>query len=171
MKLAALEAVAEALNDAQVQYLVAGGLAVNAHGYVRLTMDIDLVIALDVGNVSQAFEALAGIGYRPAVPIDAEAFSQAENRRRWQKEKGMEVLNFFSDHHPTTGLDVFVEEPFDFASEYARATRGELRPGLEVRFVSIATLIRMKEVANRPKDIDDIQHLRWIQEDDSRDEK
>lgn len=26
-------------------------------------------------------------------------------------------------------------------------------------------LIRMKEVANRPKDIDDIQHLRWIMED------
>ena len=37
MKLAAFEAIAAALRDARVRYLVAGGLAVNAHGYVRLT--------------------------------------------------------------------------------------------------------------------------------------
>jgi len=31
-----------------------------------------------------------------------------------------------------------------------------------VRFVSIATLIRMKKLANRPRDLDDIEHLRMI---------
>ena len=40
--MSALEAVSAALNQAGVRYLIAGGLAVNAHGYVRLTMDIDL---------------------------------------------------------------------------------------------------------------------------------
>jgi len=33
-------------------------------------------------------------------------------------------------------------------------------PGVPVQFVSIATLIRMKEAAGRPRDQDDIQHLR-----------
>ena len=42
---------------------------------------------------------------------------------------------------------------------------GELLAGLRVRFVSIPTLIDMKERANRPRDLDDIQHLRWILED------
>jgi len=170
MKLAAFEDVVAALNVAKVRYLVAGGVAVNAHGYVRLTMDIDLVIGLDGDNIRLAFSALASIGYRPTVPIDAEAFSVSENRKQWQEENGMVVLNFFSDHHLATQLDVFVEEPFEFSPEYNEAVIGELRPGLDVRFVSIPTLIRMKQVANRPKDIDDIQHLRWIQEDKDRHE-
>lgn len=170
MKLAAFDAVAKALHAAQVRYLVAGGLAVNAHGYVRLTMDIDLVIALEPDNIRQAFQALARIGYRPTVPIDAEAFARPDNRQRWQQEKGMMVLSFFSDQHPETGLDVFVDESFEFGVEYSASLKEELSPGLEVRFVSIPTLIHMKEAAGRPKDIDDIQHLRWIQEDEKRDE-
>jgi len=170
MKLAAFEEVVAALKSGNVQYLVAGGLAVNAHGYVRLTMDIDLVIALDANNIRQAFRTLSAIGYRPTVQVTAAAFAIPDNRKQWQEEKGMVVLNFFSDRHPTTRLDVFVDEPFEFASEYAASSKGELRTGLDVRFVSIPTLIRMKQAANRPKDIDDIQHLRWIQENRDRHE-
>lgn len=170
MKLSDFEAIIKALNSAQVRYLVAGGLAVNAHGYVRLTMDVDLVIALEPGNIRQAFHAMAAIGYQPTVPVDAEAFAQADQRRDWRETKGMRVLNFFSDEHPLTSLDVFVEEPFDFSAELALAHVDELRPGLEARFVSLPTLIRMKETAGRPKDLDDIQHLRWIQEDARGDE-
>lgn len=164
MQLAAFELVAKALDAAQVRYLVAGGLAVNAHGYVRLTMDIDLVIALDPGNIRQTFHALADIGYRPSISIDAEAFAQSEQRKRWQDEKGMQVLNFHSDTFPSTSVDVFVYEPFDFAREYDVALHGELLPGLDVRFVSLPTLIQMKQAAGRPRDLDDIQHLRWLQE-------
>lgn len=164
MKLAAFEAVAKVLDAARVRYLVAGGLAVNAHGYIRLTMDIDLVIALDAGNIRHAFQALAGIGYRPTVPIDADAFAKPEQRHRWREDKGMQVLNFSSDAFPGTSVDVFVYEPFDFAYEYGIALHGELLPGLYVRFVSIPTLIRMKQAAGRPRDLDDIQHLRWLQE-------
>ncbi|MGA0587814.1 hypothetical protein ACO2Q2_11895 [Dyella sp. KRB-257] len=167
MKLLAFEAVARALHDARVRYLVAGGLAVNAHGYIRLTMDIDLVVALDAGNIQRAFQALAGIGYRPTVPIDAQAFERAEQRQRWRDEKGMQVLNFHNESFPGTSVDVFVYEPFDFAHEYEVALRGELLPGVTARFVSIPTLIHMKRVAGRPRDLDDIQHLEWLQEDTS----
>jgi hypothetical protein len=164
MKLAAFDAVAQALDAARVRYIVAGGLAVNAHGYIRLTMDIDLVIALDADNIRQAFHALAGIGYRPTVPIDADAFARPEQRKRWQEDKGMQVLNFHSDAFPGTSVDVFVYEPFDFAHEYDIAMRGELLQGILVRFVSVPTLIRMKQTAGRPRDLDDIQHLKWLQE-------
>lgn len=163
MKLAAFEAVAKALDAAQVRYLVAGGLAVNAHGYIRLTLDIDVVIALDAANIRLAFGALAGIGYRPSVPIDADAFARPEQRQRWREGKGMQVLNFHSDAFPGTSVDVFVYEPFDFAHEYEIAMCGELLPGIDVRFVSIPTLIRMKQAAGRARDLDDIQHLEWLQ--------
>lgn len=165
MRLASLEAIVRALSGASVRYLVAGGLAVNAHGYQRLTHDIDLVIALDCDNILKAFEALRSIDYRPLVPITAEQFADPNMRQKWIEEKGMQVLNFFSDQHRETMLDVFVYEPFEFDAEYSNAMLGELYPGLSARFVSILTLIRMKERANRPRDLDDIQHLRWILED------
>jgi len=165
MKLHSVETIISVLNEAGIRYLVAGGLAVNAHGYSRLTRDIDLIVALYYDNIIRVFGALEAADYRPVVPITARQFADARMRQQWIDEKGMKVLGFFSDTHRETPLDVFVYEPFDFDAEFAASLREELLPGLEVRFVSIPTLIRMKEVANRPKDIDDIQHLRWIMKD------
>ena len=162
MKLAAFEAIVTALRDARVRYLVAGGLAVNAHGYLRLTYDVDLVIQLDADNIRTAFGALASLGYRPSIPVTAERFADEAQRARWIRDKGMQVLNFASDRHRPVTVDVFVTEPFDFDSEYEAAMQGKLAPGLTVRFVSISTLIAMKQLANRPRDLDDIEHLRMI---------
>lgn len=164
MKLAAFEAVANALDGERVRYLVAGGLAVNAHGYIRLTMDIDIVLALDNDNIHSAFRALSELGYRPTVPIKVEDFARPEQRKQWREEKGMQVLNLHSDRFPGTSVDIFVYEPFDFDLEYEAALIGELLPDLPVRFVSIETLIEMKQAAGRPRDHDDIQHLEWLQE-------
>ena len=76
----------------------------------------------------------------------------------------MQVLQFWSDAHRETPVDMFVTEPFDFEDEYRRSLRKSLGE-IEVRFVSIPTLIRMKEVANRPQDRIDIEYLRKRLED------
>ena len=44
MEVLSVEAIVRALNTAKAKYLVVGGLAVNAHGFVRLTRDVDLVL-------------------------------------------------------------------------------------------------------------------------------
>ena len=106
----------------------------------------------------------------PLVPITADQFADPKMRQQWVEDKGMQVLNFASSQHLETTIDVFVYEPFDFETEYSAAMQGELLSGLYARFVSIPALIRMKEAANRPRDIDDIQHLRWILEDQNRHE-
>jgi hypothetical protein len=36
----------QSLTDAQVDYVLVGGLAVQLHGYMRSTFDIDLVLAM-----------------------------------------------------------------------------------------------------------------------------
>lgn len=165
MKLASFEAIVAALEDAGVRYLVAGGLAVNAHGYSRVTFDVDLVVQLDRGNVVPTFRALATLGYRPMVPVTAEQFADSKVRQTWIEGKGMKVLNFKSELHALTAVDVFVTEPFDFEEEYNSALIGEVSRGLFVRFVSLPTLIAMKKAANRPLDLVDIQHLLWVQEE------
>ncbi len=56
-------------------------------------------------------------------------------------------------------VDIFIEPPFDFDEEYARAPRHELAPDLFVPVVSADKLIEMKRKAGRPRDIEDIDKL------------
>jgi hypothetical protein len=165
MKLHSFETIIRALNDAGVRYLVAGGLAVNAHGYLRFTKDADFVVHLVPDNITHAFAALAGIGYRPLVPITAQQFADAPLRESWIRNKGMQVLQFWSDAHRETPIDVFVSEPFDFEEEWGLALVKPLYGTIEVRFVSIPTLIRMKQAAGRPEDLTDIEYLRMLHDE------
>lgn len=166
MKLASFEAVVRALNEAEVRYLVAGGLAVNAHGYLRFTKDADLVIDLITDNVLRAMTALEALEYRPTVPVDPRQFADAEKRRQWVQEKNMQVFQLWSERYPDTPIDIFAELPFSFAEEYERALNKPLYGAVDVRFVSLDTLIRMKESAGREQDRIDVAHLRMGREND-----
>jgi len=162
MKLTSFEALVRVLNAAKVRYLVAGGLAVNAHGYSRFTNDVDLVICLTETNIFAAFKALGQLGYRPVVPVSAAEFADPTNRRRLARTKGMTVLQMWSDKHRGTPVDIFVTEPFDFDAEYKIALTEKLSPKLPVRFVSLETLIKLKAKANRAEDRIDIKNLKAI---------
>ncbi|MEO7723839.1 MAG: hypothetical protein ABIU29_03995 [Chthoniobacterales bacterium] len=169
MKLASVATILDALNTAEVRALVVGGLAVNAHGYLRFTKDADLAVDLVPENTERAFRAFATLGYQPRVPITASQFADPALRDRWIREKGMKVLQFYSDAHRETPIDVFVIEPFDFEEEYQSALSGTVelpdRQPVVARYVAIPALIAMKQAVGRPQDLDDIQHLRWIQEE------
>ena len=160
MKQGSLRLIMESLDREGVRFLVAGGLAVNAHGLLRATADVDIVIRLAPENITRTFTALGALGFRPLVPVTTEAFSDPQTRAGWIAEKGMRVLQFHSDAHRTVTVDVFVEEPFPFDEEYARSLAKELSGGVVVRFVSLPTLLRMKEAAGRPQDLADIAQLR-----------
>ncbi|MEQ1881175.1 MAG: hypothetical protein ABL878_09410 [Burkholderiales bacterium] len=165
MKLASFAALTWALEEEGVRYLVTGGLAVNAHGYLRFTKDVDLVVDLVPESIEAAFRALASLGYRPMVPISALQFADAQLRATWIRDKGMQVLQFWSDQHRETPVDVFVTEPFVFEDEYRKSLKKALYGNTEVRFVSIPTLIQMKQAAGRPHDLIDIEYLRMRLQD------
>lgn len=167
MKLNSFVLVARALEEAGVRYLVAGGLAVNAHGYLRYTKDVDLIVQLVPENIINTFAALASIGYKPLVPITASQFADAEMRNGWVREKNMTVLQFWSDAHRETPIDVFAAEPFPFEEEYARSLSKPLG-SVDVRFVSIATLIDMKAAVGRQQDLIDVEHLKMRMDGDDR---
>lgn len=162
MKLASIEAISRALDQAGVPFIVVGGLAVVAHGYGRQTQDLDIVIRLQPENVLNAFRALASLGYRPRVPVTAERFADARQRSQWIAEKGMTVLNFHSDQHRDTPVDVFVAEPFDFSEEHRLAMVEEVAPGVPVHIVRLESLLRLKQAAGRPQDLADIAELRLL---------
>jgi hypothetical protein len=159
MKLASFEALATALEVAGVRYLVAGGLTVGAHGYLRFTKEVDIVIQLIPDNIERTFTALASLGYKPIVPITKQQFSNSELRQSWIRDKGIQVLQFWTDAHRETSVDVFVTEPFAFDEEYSQALVTPLHDKL---------LIRMKEAADRPQDRADIERLRAKRDNDAK---
>lgn len=159
MRSESFSAIAQTLNEAEVPFLVVGGLAVIAHGYGRPTQDVDLVIRLDAASIQKAFVALAGIGYLPRVPITAAEFADPSKRAEWIEEKGMKVLNFFSDQHKETMLDVFITEPFDFALEYEAALKENTSEGTPIRVLQLPALLKMKREAGRLQDLADIDRL------------
>lgn len=171
MKVSSLEAILSVLNEADTRYLIVGGLAVAAHGYGRLTFDLDLVIQLEPDNVKRALGALESLGYTPLVPVTALDFADAAIRESWIREKNAVVFQLHSDRHRETRIDLFVAEPFDFDEEYRLATVDELVPGLPVRFVRIETLIRMKQESGREKDLEDVRQLRLIMQHDGNDQE
>lgn len=148
-----------ALNDAGVRYLVAGGLAVVAHGYVRFTADVDLVLDPDPRALRRAVEALSALGYVPRAPVPFEDFADRAKRASWVRDKGLAVFSLYSPQHALTEVDLFVEPPFDFDQVYARAYRTDLSPGVAVTFVGLADLLQMKRAAGRPRDLEDVESL------------
>jgi len=162
MQQSSLSQLVQSLGHDGVRYLVVGGLAVNAHGFLRYTADVDLVIELSFQNILRVFGALEKLGYRPMNPVTAHQFADAPTRRRWIDEKGMRVLRFFSSEHPSVFVYVFVDEPFDFAKEYSMALTKELSERDAVRFVRLETLLTMKQAAGRPRAHADIAELKRL---------
>jgi hypothetical protein len=161
MKLADVEAILRALNDANVRYLIVGGLAVIAHGYVRLTLDADIVLDLSTENVRRAMDALEAIGYRPLVPVVAAEFADEEKRRKWIEEKRMIVFQMHNPSRESTRLDIFVSEPFPFYDAYGKALWEEVAR-VRAPIVPYEQLIRLKRAAGRSQDLIDVEHLETI---------
>ena len=67
------EQILRVLGEHRVDYVVVGGVAVQTHGYIRATQDLDIVPAPDLANLSRLGEALAALGarlHRAARPVD-----------------------------------------------------------------------------------------------------
>ena len=71
----------------------------------------------------------------------------------------MQVLQFWSDAHRETPIDMFVHEPFVFDAKCERALLKPLLGSIPVRFVSLSTLIEMKRQVGRLEDLADVEQL------------
>jgi len=151
-----------ALNRKKVQYLLAGGWAVNLYGIERATGDIDLVVYLEQHNLEMFVEVMKALGLKPKAPVSLADFTRDEKRKEWIRDKGMMVFSFFDPANPFLLLDVFIESPFDFQAVYEK--RIKIKAGTTfVPLVPVRTLIEMKEKAGRPQDLADVYYLKQIE--------
>jgi hypothetical protein len=150
------------LNKARVKYVIAGGYAVNLHGYARYTADLDIIVDLGERNLGKLFDALGSAGYGPKVPVTKEQFVSAQQRKEWQKKKNMIVFSFVELKPPFKLIDMFIDPPVAFDEVFRDSEIGKL-DGARVRFLGIRHLIQFKLLASRFKDLQDIAQLRAIE--------
>lgn len=168
MERRSVEAVLERLVESGARFLVVGGVAVVAHGFVRGTKDLDLLLDLAPDYLPHALQVLADLGYQPTVPVPLDQFADPEARARWRREKDARVFPLYSDRHPTLGIDLFLENPLPFGQAWEHVAWFDLRPGLKVPFVGLDDLLAMKRAAGRPQDVVDVEtleELRRLRED------
>jgi len=164
-----VRAIFKALNEAGVDYVVVGGLAVILHGYLRATADIDLVIGLDRANGERAVQALEGAGLKPRLPLPLADLAREDARREWGEHRNMLVFPLWDPGNPMRSVDVFVREPMPFV-ELARDAVVKKIDGMDVRVASIEHLIAMKRISSRARDLEDIEKLTAIQAMENKDE-
>jgi len=144
-----------------VRYLVVGGMAVNLYGYIRLTMDLDIMIDLSDKNLSKVVDVMEKFAYTPRVPVNPHEFISEEKRDEWIKKKGAVVFTFIDLKKPFKQIDIFLSNPIDFEEAYSRREVMTIG-GVKVSIVSIDDLIKMKASTGRPRDKEDIYHLERI---------
>lgn len=133
------------LNAHSAEYLIIGAQALAAHGYVRATSDIDILINPSAENISRVRAALEAFGYDTS-DASLEDFQSKKIlfRKYW----------YDVDIHPTA-KGIKTEEALHnkFSGTYE---------GIPTFFSSLDDLIKMKKEAGRPEDLADLLHLEEI---------
>lgn len=136
-----------ALNKAEVPYVVIGGFAVIANGYVRATEDLDVLVPAQpsvAGRVRTAL-GLLGATERDGSEIAAVKFD-GEHHIRAMTAHGI--------------LDVIPEgeSPLTYAEIAAGAFEGRIE-GHHALVAGLAHIVALKRLADRPRDRVDIESL------------
>ncbi|HEX5376472.1 MAG TPA: hypothetical protein VFW48_09985 [Solirubrobacterales bacterium] len=147
-----LRQLLEQLVAAEIRFVLVGGLAVNAWGYIRATRDVDIVPDSSPDNLERLDTLLTGLGGR--VDVDGRLLdSNAISPFLRTGDRTLVVTDFGR-------VDVLQGLPQvpSFADLDATATDVDM-DGLAVRVCSLDHLLEMKRASERPRDRDDLEAL------------
>jgi predicted nucleotidyltransferase len=153
-------AILDVLAEHDVDYVVVGGLAVQTHGFMRGTVDLDIIPRPDLANLSRLGEALAAMGarmYRATGEVnvaDPHLLLRAGFVPVMTDHGRFDVMNI----RTTAGA------PKRYEDLRERALELQL-DGLQVVVVGLDDLIRMKRAAGREQDLADIRALTALDQD------
>jgi hypothetical protein len=149
------ETLLQRLVGGGVKFVVIDGFAATAHGSAHVTVDLDIVYGRSPDNIRRLADALLPLapylrGAPPGLPFrfDPPTIAQGLNFTLTTAAGDLDVIG------EATGAGTYE----------ALLPRSELRAlfGLDVRFVDLETLIRLKRAAGRPKDLERLAELEAI---------
>lgn len=151
-------AVFKALGDAEVDYVLIGGLAVGAHGAARATRDVDICPDPAEPNLRRLADLLESLD---AVNAEADEFDAGElpahdlaglksggNFRLRTRLGNLDVMQY---------VEPFADETWTILDRHAEERRAF---GQTVRVCGYEDLLEMKRASGRDQDRIDIETLR-----------
>jgi len=140
------------LSEAQIRFVVVGGIAVTIQGYVRLTEDVDLLVEDGPANIQQLLDTLAGYGEGYARELSPDDFTDDEGAIRIVEETEQCQIDLFTRISGKRYIDVIED-----------ADKFEVGAHL-IDIASKVSLIGWKAHSVREKDRMDADALRRLQE-------
>lgn len=149
-----------ALHERGIEHIVVGGFAVNAHGFIRVTKDLDIVPSPAEENLEKLAEMLRDLDART---LDTDDFTGEEMPADPTRTGDLEMGGNFCVLTDLGRLDVMQWlSGVDTDDLY-----GELDPdsvegsvdGIPVRVCGLEHLRAMKRAAGRPQDLEDLRRL------------
>lgn len=148
-----------ALHEERVNYLVVGGLAINLHGVERATMDVDLVLAMDEGNLRCFLNAATKLKLKPVLPVPLETLCDAKQLDTRVREKHMIAFSLHSTSPNLPTVDIVVRPALPFDRMYRNRIDKDIG-GVRLSLASIEDLIALKTGTGRKQDASDIEALK-----------
>lgn len=152
-----------ALQKHEVEYLVVGGIAINLHGVERATMDVDLVLAMDAGNLKRFLRVATELELKPSLPVKIESLCDAAQLDAWAREKNMVAFNLRPASKTAPTVDIIVQPRVSFATMYRNRVEKD-SGGVRFKVASIDDLIVLKTGTGRNKDASDIVALNKVKQ-------
>jgi len=144
----------------KVKYVIVGGMAVNYHGFVRSTSDMDILVDMTDENLRKIVRILRRKGYHVKQPVDPMGIADEETRHDWIHNKNMKAFNFYRENE-LKEVDIIIESPVSYKE--AKKSVLQLKMGtFKIPVISIDHLIKMKTHAGRDMDQNDIKQLKRI---------
>jgi hypothetical protein len=136
-----------------VDFVVIGGLAVQIHGYLRSTNDLDVVVRPAMLNLSRLSEALAELEAEPREPARISLTDPSQLRRA-------PPIPIMTNAGPLNVINIehLAGAPSSYGALREAAITVELH-GSGIAVAGLSDLIRMKRAAGRPHDLADIEAL------------
>jgi len=153
-----LRELLQRLVEAEIRFILVGGLAVNAWGYLRGTRDVDVVPDPDPENLETLDSLLRELGGRVDVGgrlLDSTAISTF-------LKTGDRTL-VLTDLGQVDVLQGLPQVPR--YEELEKQAQDIDLDGLMVRVCSLEHLLAMKRVSDRPRDKDDLETLEAAQKE------
>jgi hypothetical protein len=149
-----------ALHERGVEHIVVGGFAVNAHGFIRGTKDLDIVPSPGRENLERLAGMLRDLG---AEILDTGDFAADEMPADPTRVADLDMGGNFCLSTDIGRLDVMQWlsgiEADDLYGEFnSDAIEGSVE-GIPVRVCSLEHLLAMKRAAGRPQDLEDLRQL------------
>lgn len=152
-----------ALTNAQVEFIVIGGVAVGVHGFARATKDLDIVPDPAPENLERLARVLVEIGAQhvgvgdfspeefPYDPTDPVQLAEGANFRLETSHGPLDIMQWVAG----------IETDLAYAELAPKALPVTFRD-TQIRVCAIDHLRAMKRAAGRPQDLADLEQLAGV---------